>query len=202
MRTWPWASQGQVWGHRRQALPGGRSNKGLCGLDVLPQVQAPTRTHLLFSSALGSRAVRAQACHRQLGCVLVPQPCTRREQEAPKQGQLPDTPLGNSDLQTPWEAGAAQALHWGIEDRGGLQSPPESSGFQKGLSGDDTHTLSWPKGSGEELPGVSPTKDHPGWARHVATVWTLLRVPPAWRRCGKLCQGRVGLSTAADSSSE
>lgn len=44
--------QGDVWGHRGLALPGGRSSTVLCGLDVLPKVQTPTRTHLLFTDAL------------------------------------------------------------------------------------------------------------------------------------------------------
>lgn len=42
-----------------------RSSKGLCGLDGLPKAPAPTKTHLLLSNALDSRAVRVQACHKQ-----------------------------------------------------------------------------------------------------------------------------------------
>lgn len=76
---------------------------------------------------------------------------------------------------TPERVGAAQVPHWGLKEEGQRgclegQKPPREQltpegplwGFQGMIVPQYPHTLSWPKGSGEESLRVRPTKDHPG----------------------------------------
>ena len=68
------------------------------------------RTRLLFTDALSLGGLSAQACHRHLGCTLVPLPhvnstrgtkrgqlCTQARQQLYPTCQPPDTPSGNSN---------------------------------------------------------------------------------------------------------